>query len=388
MLLLRLASAWPRPEPHQTDMFRSWPRLSESLEPVHRGRLRSDGKARKRTPGSLRAIPRLRWRRTRCVHSNPCGARHARCRSGSGRTSAPRASRAVASARSRRHTPGRCRTHPCSSGQAPPTDDSRAPSGVHASPQPTSRLSLAWSPSTSSAEGPLPRIVQDRSSIAAAPGQMAKSRDRRLQVPIEPIPDLIHGRPSLYALKNGRTARTRDTTRRPSERPHLTYIVYTPPGLLNVGHIGTSRSWFRPGWSRCSTSSAASRMSGSRRQRSATLATTPDPSDRCSSGWEGPGRRGKRGPHAFKAHGFAAVRIGRDVRGPRGRLILTAIRRRALVGLNQFLVSPVVVGHARVARLHRLLRRGKRCTGGNDPGRQQSDCPHVHLRTQREIVTI
>jgi hypothetical protein len=58
--------------------------------------------------------------------------------------------------------------------------------------------------------------------------------------------------------------------------------------------------------------------------------------------------RGKRGPHAFKEHGLAAVWIGRDVGGSRSRLILTAIRRRVLVGLNQLLVRPVVVGHARV----------------------------------------
>ena len=89
-------------------------------------------------------------------------------------------------------------------------------------------------------------------------------------------------------------------------------------------------------------------------------------------------RHGKRGAHAFKDHGFAAVWIVRDVHGSRGSLILTAIRRRVLVGLNQFLVSPVVVGNARVARLHRLLRRGQRCTGRNGPGRQQSDCSHVH----------
>jgi hypothetical protein len=94
----------------------------------------------------------------------------------------------------------------------------------------------------------------------------------------------------------------------------------------------------------------------------------------------GSGRRrhGKCGPHAFKDHGFAAVWIVCDVRGPGDSLILITIRRRVLVGLKQFLVRPVVVGHGRVARLHRLLRRGKRCTGGNYPGRQQRDCPNAH----------
>jgi hypothetical protein len=87
----------------------------------------------------------------------------------------------------------------------------------------------------------------------------------------------------------------------------------------------------------------------SRRQQSATLGSTLDPFDSCSSGWEG-GRCGRenRGPHAFKEHGLAAVWIDRDVGGSRGSLILTAIRRRVLVGLNQLLVRPVVVGHARV----------------------------------------
>ena len=36
--------------------------------------------------------------------------------------------------------------------------------------------------------------------------------------------------------------------------------LYAPEGPLNVGHIGKSRSWFRSGWSLCSTSSAASRI--------------------------------------------------------------------------------------------------------------------------------
>ena len=68
--------------------------------------------------------------------------------------------------------------------------------------------------------------------------------------------------------------------------PLPAYIAYAPEGPLNVGHIGTSRSWFRSGWSLCSTSSAGSRIAGSRRQRSATLAPAPDPSDSCNSGWE------------------------------------------------------------------------------------------------------
>jgi hypothetical protein len=41
--------------------------------------------------------------------------------------------------------------------------------------------------------------------------------------------------------------------------------------------------------------------------------------------------------------------------------------------LKQLLVSPILIGNARVTRLHRLLRRGKRATGGNNSRRQQSD---------------
>jgi ABC-type arginine transport system ATPase subunit len=48
-----------------------------------------------------------------------------------------------------------------------------------------------------------------------------------------------------------------------------------------------SRSLFRSDWSLRSTSSAANRISGSRRQRSATLAPALGPSGRSSSGWEG-----------------------------------------------------------------------------------------------------
>jgi hypothetical protein len=109
-----------------------------------------------------------------------------------------------------------------------------------------------------------------------------------------------------------------------------------------------SRFWFRPGWSQCSTSSAGSRISAvgvsSLRRLDQLLIRS------IAVALAGRGRCGRenRGPHAFKEHGLAAVWIGRDVGGSRGSLILTAIRRRVLVGLNQLLVRPVVVGHARV----------------------------------------
>ena len=67
-------------------------------------------------------------------------------------------------------------------------------------------------------------------------------------------------------------------------RGTMAEVVAAAVGKLNATRIGTSRSWFRPSWSPCETSSAASRTLGSRRQRSATLAPAPGPSDRCSSG--------------------------------------------------------------------------------------------------------
>jgi hypothetical protein len=52
-------------------------------------------------------------------------------------------------------------------------------------------------------------------------------------------------------------------------------------------------------------------------------------------------RCGKSGPHTFEDHGLAAVRVVREACSSRGGLILTAIRRRVLVGFEQFLVCPI-----------------------------------------------
>ena len=181
-------------EPRRTDMFRSWPRLSESLEPVHRGRLRSDGMAREDAwlvatiassslaSNTLRPLQSM-WRPAR---SMPVWQRTHVCTSGMACSRVAE----IASPHSRQvpYAPSLIRSSAA---------DRRFTRSIRSSrvAKPTSRLSLAWSPSTSSAEGPLSRIVQGRSSIAAAPRQVAKSRDRRLQVLIEPIPDVIHGRP-------------------------------------------------------------------------------------------------------------------------------------------------------------------------------------------------
>ena len=58
--------------------------------------------------------------------------------------------------------------------------------------------------------------------------------------------------------------------------------------------------------------------------------------------------------HTFEDDGSASVRVVREGRRPRGGLILSAICRRVLVGLKQFLIGPIVVGNARITGLHRL----------------------------------